>query len=453
MAILLTLRRMCLAVVALCCLFTIDTSVAMTTGHADQNRRAADHHLVRYTVTTSAFVEMIHKHDAEVDRIWDIIGVARVSGLTPEALDDLHCMSGIRTVQQDIDVKWIDDFTPGRSVAVQYAFDAGAAIPAEPAFASIQWNIEQIAAGVPERIAAHGHPVRVGLLSTGISPQHIDLRNHFDLGASVNLSSSNPADRSDYLDRHMQGTILSALIVSNGVGVASITSDATVVGIKVLNDDGRATVANLIDGVMYAADEARVDIINLGIDHEGLGLMDKELAEILGMAVRHATERGVLVVAGVGDCDANASSFVLTQSLQAAGALLIGPSLPAEGEDCGAVACYAETTTSVKLYAPGGDRDCSDGSFRSISDMVISALSPEVAKARGYPQPDTWYVFSSSPGIASAHVTGVAALMKSRQPTAGPTALVDRLLHSARQPAASSRQGELHARYATSFNR
>lgn len=419
--------------------------MACTVDSVPGSIRAADHHLVLFHGSVAEFERAVRAAGGSVDRVWAAIGVARVHGLSAQGASQLGGVSGIRAVHRDRDVQWLDGFSTGKTVAVQYAPVMEGEAAGQPTFASAQWNIEQIAANDARALTLGLRGTRVGILSTGISPEHIDLEGRYDLMASVNLSLTNPTDVRDYVDRHMQGSILSALIASNRVGMESIAPKVALVGIKVFSDDGRASIANIIDGIMYAADAARTDILLLGVDHGPTGPEFTPLMEMLNLAVRHAIDNGVFVVAAVGGCEDAMASASLGHAFSSAGALLIGASMRAADGGCGAVACYGGKQSSISLYAPGGGRDCPENSFGSISDMIVSALSPEVARRMELPQPDSWYVFSSSAGIAAAHVAGVAALLKSVSRDARPAAIVNQLIRSARQPDDGRRHGELNA--------
>ena len=409
---------------------------------------AAKHHLVLFNGPVSELESAVMNAGATLDRVWAPIGVARVSGLSDAAAAGLAKTDGIRCVERDITMQWIDGFTPGRTVAVQYAPAEDGEDAGRPTFASVQWNMTQIEAKSAQHVTRGTPGTRVAIISTGISPGHIDLQGRYDLKSSVNLSSSNPSDLRDFQDRHMQGTVLSALIASNSVGMESVAPNVTLVGIKAFGDDGRASFSNLIDAIMYAADAARADVIDIGVDHAPGDARHLPLMEMLNLAVRHAIDKGVFVVASVGNCRERDSSDAFARAFSSAGALMIGASLRSENGECGAVASYGGSTSEICLYAPGGGRSCADNTFGSISDMVVSALSPEVARRMDLPQPEAWYVFSSSAAIASAHVAGVAALLKSITGNASPASLVNRILRSAQQPKDPSRRGELSASFA-----
>ncbi|PLX28474.1 MAG: hypothetical protein C0600_09660 [Ignavibacteria bacterium] len=436
--------------ICLAFLICLAPSVSKAAKGNNPSPRASQHHLVSFTCSIPQLETNVRAVGGSIDRIWDAIGVVRVSGLGSADAVLLGKQIGISVVERDIELQWVEGFTPGKNVAVQSSQrESASGDPSDAAFFPVQWNLEQINAESGWNSTRGHHNTRIGILSTGISPDHVDLRGRYDLTASINLSSSNPDNRSDYLDRHMQGTLLSALISSNSIGIASVAPDVTLVGIKIFNDEGRASISHIIDGLMYAAGEGNVDVINLSVDNGTIGQEFTALGEMFSVAVRHVISTGVVVVASVGNCDQKDSSPTFVNSLVSAGALVVGPTIRAVDGGYGPVACYADGETSIRLYAPGGARDCAQDSYNSIDDMVISALSPETARSMDLPSPDSWYVFSSGAGVSAAHVTGIAALVRTVACDASPHYVVTQLIRSVDRFADSrTGKGEVNAIFA-----
>src|SRR5207253_229267 len=90
---------------------------------------------------------------------------------------------------------------------------------------------------------------------------------------------------------HVAGTI--AQTTNNGLGTAGLAYCATLMPVKVLNKQGFGSVANVAEGIRFAADEG-AQIINLS-----LGGPIK--SRILEDAVAHALDRGVVIVAAAGN--------------------------------------------------------------------------------------------------------------------------------------------------------
>ena len=93
------------------------------------------------------------------------------------------------------------------------------------------------------------------------------------------------------------------MVASNNFRTADAVSFSTLVAVKVLSDDGTAAFANILAGIIYAADpgSGNVDIINMSLG--GLG-PKADYSHLLGMinrAIDWANSNGVLVVCSGGN--------------------------------------------------------------------------------------------------------------------------------------------------------
>ncbi len=388
-------------------------------------------YLVRYSCDETYFRFALGALGGTVENLWPELRVANISNLTDDQVTELAGKSFILRLVRDVVVHWVNALSPNLNVRVQAAADATAiAKPSDAEFYDIQWGLQQIHAGDAWKISRGNRAVRVGILDTGISPDHVDLAGKYDLDASINLSASDRKNPQDYIDRHYHGTHVSALIASNNLGVASVAPDVTLVGIKVLDDEGNASFATLINGIMYAVDKAHVSIINLSLGGVGELLTYRHHAEMLHQAIDYAESSGVVVIAAAGNNSMDLRedmlrTFVTTDE---AGTLLVSACAPASPDGAVDLACYSNYGAGlVSLAAPGGSIDCAEGSYASMSDMVISAMAPAVARRLGLKNPTGWYMFSSGTSMAAPIVSGVAALVKSVHPEMRPSEIVNRL--------------------------
>lgn len=379
-----------------------------------------DNYLVSYTCDEEQLIDLTESTDCSIREIWTGIRVASISIPDIESYETLHRSEHVVKLVRDVSVHWVNALRSDLNIRVQAAADntvTGNASEAE--FFGIQWGLQQINAERAWKITRGRKSVRVAILDTGISPDHVDLEGKYDLAASVNLSRSNPADRKDYIDRHFHGTHVSALIASNNLGIASVAPDVTLIGVKVLDDEGYASFANLIAGIMFAVDEAGADIINLSLGGIGNAPMYMELSELLHKAIDYAESNGVLVVASSGNqnIDLHSSGFSNLLITDEAGTLLVGASAPVTDDGEENRACYSNYGSGlVGIVAPGGNIECAEGSYTSMSDMVLSAMAPAVARKLGLANPTGWYMFSAGTSMAAPLVSAVAALVKSVHP-------------------------------------
>lgn len=159
--------------------------------------------------------------------------------------------------------------------------------------------------------------------------------------------------------------------------------------IRVLGRGG-GTLYDVLQGVRYAA----------GLDNDS-GRLPERPAEIINLSLaspvydqvsallfRELHAAGVIVVAASGNNGSTSCVYPACYD----GVL----SVSAVGPD-GELAHYSNTGRAVDLAAPGGDQR------RRYTDGVLSTLSPAAGSAYGYLQ---------GTSMATAHASGVMALMK-----------------------------------------
>jgi len=124
------------------------------------------------------------------------------------------------------------------------------------------------------------------VVDTGVDSRHEDLRVHKGKSTSIIDNSRGLTDGQGH-GTHVAGIIGAR---DNGVGVVGVAPGVTIASVKVLNDDGKGTVDNIIAGLDYAASRAKSgDVINLSLG----GGYNKALND----AVLRASESATVIVA------------------------------------------------------------------------------------------------------------------------------------------------------------
>ena len=206
-----------------------------------------------------------------------------------------------------------------------------------------------------------------------------------------------PADGNGH-GTHVAGTV--AAITGNGIGVVGVAPSASLAAVKVLDDNGSGTLASAICGVDWVtahATDIKVANMSLSGDASDVGCNDGGLHKALCDSVA----AGVVYVVAAGNSSSNASNAV--------------------------PAAYPEVITVSALNdsdgEPGGDSLASFSNFGSIVDVIAPGVNI-LSTYNG-----NRYATASGTSMASPHVAGVVALIRSANPTLTP-AQVENLLKS-----------------------
>lgn len=297
------------------------------------------------------------------------VGFAIVSGLGDAAAAQVGALAGVSAVQAD-EVFQLES----TAAAAGAGLDVAAASQADPATAArygFQWNMRLINA---DRAWAAGKlgsaGVTVAILDSGLDYDAPDLNGLVDLSRSASFVPSDDAITATYFpDRHPindyngHGTNVATQVSSKAVALAGVTSRTTLIGVKVLGANNTGSLAGVLAGITWAADQD-ADVANVSLG----GVVAKGRGALVGLIHRtlaYASAQGMLIVTSAGngpsDLDHDGSNLVLYCSVPHV--VCVSSVGPATGMlDPDAPAFYTNFGRSaISVAAPGGNADAAGG--------------------------------------------------------------------------------------------
>lgn len=292
--------------------------------------------------------------------------------------------------------------------------------PRNAVFLRFQWNLRSIRAPEAWNAGHTGDPnVLVAVVDSGLDYTHLELQNRVDLSRSVSflpeeddLVQQRFPGAHAIADLHAHGTMVAGLITCNAVGTACIAPNATLVGVKVLNNHNDGPASAMISGITYAA-SIGADVITAAfivLDADKTDPEDRGLIAAFNRGVNFATSRGALVVAdaGAGRIDADKDQTNVFLPAQTGNALAVsGTSITDE------LGLSNFGASLVSVAAPSG---ILTGSL--LTNAILGPCSSfSIGLVPGCQRPNPTdpfrYLFLRGQALPVAHAAGVAVLIDS----------------------------------------
>ena len=257
----------------------------------------------------------------------------------------------------------------------------------DPYYAPYQWNFLAVQAGQAWDESS-GAGVVVAVLDTGLATGGEEdgigcISGGFDV-----VNSDDDPDDGDGHGTHVSGTV--AQRTNNGIGVAGLAYGACVMPVKVLDDSGSGSFADIAEGVYLAVNQGAL-VINMSLGtNSRFGITNDP---IMDPALDYAYSHGVTVVCASGN-DGNKKNV---------GYPAIYPTTIGVGatDYANRVTKYSNKGIGLDIVAPGGDLS-GDLNGDGYGDGVLQETL--IGGEWGY------YLFQGT-SMACPHVAAVAALL------------------------------------------
>ena len=260
--------------------------------------------------------------------------------------------------------------------SVEWA-EVGAALRALAAgpdpFRNELWGLDAVRAPQAWASSSGSCATPVAIVDTGLRSGLADLEGRVLHHLGYDFAEGDPDPRDGHgHGTHVAGTVAAAF--NNSTSIAGVAPGACVFGVKVLSDEGEGTSEAVAAGIVHAADVgARIINLSLGCDCD--------VQQVIEEALAYAAARDVVIVAAAGNDGKSKLHYPASSPKTIAVAAL---------DRNFALASFSSHGPGIDLAAPGVD--------------VVSLFR------------DGESCMGSGTSMATPHVAGAAALLRSRNP-------------------------------------
>ncbi|KQU70427.1 S8 family serine peptidase [Phycicoccus sp. Root101] len=290
-----------------------------------------------------------------------------------------------------------------------------------------QWDNAQIKADQAHQVTDGSRKVVVGVLDSGIEGTHPDLAANIDTKDSVNCTTAGRPDLTPGAwnpttsghGTHVAGTIAAA---RNGVGIVGVAPNVRLASVKVVNDDGFIYPEYAICGFVWAGMH-KMDVTNNSyyIDPMEFWCDDQPDQAAVRTAVQRAvswsTKQGVVHAAAAG----NSGKDLANKTTDTASPNDTTPITRTINDGCKDIPTELPGVVTVSATTQATTL----ASFSNRGLGVIDVAAPGRSILSTYP--GGTYAKLSGTSMASPHVAGVLALMKSAHPSWSPETMIEEL--------------------------
>jgi subtilisin family serine protease len=279
-----------------------------------------------------------------------------------------------------------------------------------------QQNLSHIRATNAWATPHNGGGTNVCIIDSGVDDTHPDLVGR--VSKAINFVNADPANA----DGDGHGTHVGSTVVSNGIGMASVAPDATLMNARTFNNTGGGATANVLLSAIRWCGREGAHVINMSLGF-GNGVTVNSPANValiaafqaavdevrLGTAPASSGTGGTVVVASAGNSNLRfPSSLAVVVPGGLNGVITVGSTLRSSNVRSN----FSNRGRFIDLYAPGSAILAVCSTFNANCKGAAIRQLPGTAGNPGR------YMEISGTSMAAPHVAGVAAIAYGRLGTA-----------------------------------
>ncbi|MDO4665135.1 MAG: S8 family serine peptidase [Actinomycetaceae bacterium] len=304
------------------------------------------------------------------------------------------------------------------------------------------WGIAAVHATEAAQVDVKLSQVTVGVLDSGVKGDHPDLKDQMDVKNSVgcDVNGIPNTDWKAWQGNHYHGTHVAGTIAAanNGVGVDGVAPKVKIAAVRVGNDDGMFYPEYVTCGFVWAGDHKFAVTNNSYYSDPWAYWMPNEPSQAAGLeavrrAVAYSTRQGVLNVAAAGNENTDLDTVKTEDSSpnDVEGKQIKGRNVEG-GFDIPEQLPGVVSVSAVGLFK---GEDPSTGklgraTFSNYGKKWITVAAPGLS-IYSTMDPASWrqgeYGTISGTSMASPHAAGVAALLRSVNPSLNPEQVTELL--------------------------
>jgi subtilisin family serine protease len=429
------------------------------------------------------------------------LDIATASSSDPAFASTLRSSGAVDAVGNDggwqlqpLNITQVPPPVPGPQMAADCAAQYGVSVGVGPdRLSACQWDMRMVNASPAGSYAVNrGAGATIGIIDTGVDFTHPDIAPNLDLGLSCSfITPGNPTALPEEIDptgpacqtksatqdffghgTHVAGI---AAASSNGIGVAGVAPEATLVSLKVCTAGGFCFTQEVVDALIYAGDKG-LDVANMSLFADPFLFNcrnqadQRAIVKAISRATQYATQHGVVVVAAAGN-EATDLAHPETDEISpdfppgAAVTRDVGNQcvvLPAELPGVATVSAIGPQgilsfysnfgNAAVDVTAPGGSSGQAPNPFGRVLNAWGAQAPPLNTTLRRLVQDCApvggqtvcaLYGWIQGTSMAAPHAAGVAALIRAAHPSMPPLAVIARLQNTATPMACEEQQDPL----------